>query len=354
MESEESLSICITGEFCNLVMNEFFSLLATFSLQVKPCYIHAAIDMNKLENKEVIGKLYHTLDELGDFEFTLYERTTAAYDNIIVVNNTVAIPYTLNEHGNIDMCVIITDVLQVNIIYNRCMKFLHREKEVLMPKKSLGMEPFGFRDIFFTSNKYFYFLAHGFEFLLPDSVFQSLLENARNGMYKTADENWIRRIQSIWKNLMDKAELHILVPSNSLIRYLETGYIHLNDLSYQLTLDERKQHIQQILHCMKINENIHLGILLPASGMYSNNNAINLSFYSNYSSAFFKKNLLKIDEHTAPIYLINDVRLLTHFHSFFEEQTHANTYHEYTYEQLSVLHGKYKYLLDNLFVESEK
>lgn len=280
--SEQKVSICITGEFCSLMENDFWRFLSTIKLPVKPCQLYVSLDLDKMRCQNMIGTLYHCLDELLDYEITLYDRTIDAYDNIIVIENEVALSYVLNEHGNIDMCVVLNDTIQINMLYHKCINFLHNTKEILIPKKTLGMEPFGFRDMFFTSNKYFYFLAHGFEFLLPDSVFQSLLENAKKGMYQPADENWICRIQSIWKNLMDKAELRFLVPSNSLIQYLETGYIHLNDFSYKLTLDERKQHLQQVLQSMKLNPHIVLGILLPATGIYGNNNFISLQQFTTF------------------------------------------------------------------------
>lgn len=352
--SEQKVSICITGEFCSLMENDFWRFLSTIKLPVKPCQLYVSLDLDKMRCQNMIGTLYHCLDELLDYEITLYDRTIDAYDNIIVIENEVALSYVLNEHGNIDMCVVLNDTIQINMLYHKCINFLHNTKEILIPKKTLGMEPFGFRDMFFTSNKYFYFLAHGFEFLLPDSVFQSLLENAKKGMYQPADENWICRIQSIWKNLMDKAELRFLVPSNSLIQYLETGYIHLNDFSYKLTLDERKQHLQQVLQSMKLNPHIVLGILLPATGTYGTNNFISLSFYSNYSTAFFKKNLHRINKNTAPIYLINDARLLNEFQAFFNEKMKSASYREYTYDQLIILYKRYKYLLDNLFASQEK
>ncbi len=351
--AESNIKLCITGDFCDLIKNGFWDFLSTIDLPTKPCRVMATLNLEKIRRTNMVGALYHCLDELYDWDISFYERTGSAYDNMIIVENELAIIYSLNEHGNIDMCVSIKNELQIDFLYHKCINYLSNEKQLIVPKKTLGMEPFGFRDMFFTSVKYFYFLAHGFEFLIPDSVFQSLIKNAKNGEYKPADENWVYRIQTIWKNLMDKAQLHFLVPSNSLIQYLETGYIHLNDFSYKLTLEERKQHLDQVLKSMKANQKIVLGILLPMAGMYRNNNFVNLSFYSNYSTAFFKKNIRQINGETAPIYVVNDIRLLSLFQNYFEEQMKSAAYHEYTYDQLSELYGRYKYLLDNLFAGRE-
>ena len=344
-------SMVITGEYYELAENSFWQLLASIRLNVCPCSVHVILDLSnmKTDKTALAHKLYHCLDTLLDYQFTIYGNLDKAYDNIIVVENQFAVLYYLNEQHNIDMCVLITDLIQVNQIYCRCRDFIKTQPILLLPKKTLGMERFGYRDMFFTSNKYFYFLAHGFEFLLPDQVFESLVKNAKKGLYRPANEKWVHRIQVIWKNLMDKAELHFVLPSNSIIQYLETGYIHLNDFSYQLTLEERKLHIQQVLNVMKSNPNITLGVLLPTVGKYDYENFINLSFYSNYSTAFFKKSLQRINENTAPIYLVNNSDLLQCFQEFFANQVHSPGYREYTYQDLVKLCEKYNYLLANLF-----
>lgn len=349
-------SVIITGDFFDLENNHFFDALAYLALGAYPCNIYIGLDMKRMEaNKESgAGRLYHCLDMLMDYQFTMYQNEGSAYKNVIVIENAVAILYYVNEQGHIDLCVLIQSLEEVNYIYNRCKEYVLAKPILLLPKKTLGMDRFGYRDMFFTSNRYFYFLAHGFEFLLPDAVFDSLLRHARQGEYAPIDERWIRRVQIIWENLMDKAELHFMLPSNTIIQYLETGYIHLNDFSYKLSLEERRLHVEQILHVMKLNPHITLGVLLPKTETHQCGNFSNLSFYSNYATAFFKKDLRRIHKQTAPVYLINNADLLQYFHAFFEGQTHLPGYREYTYEELITLYSKYEFLLNNMFAESQK
>lgn len=350
-----SPSIIITGEFFDLEHNCFFDMLAQVFLSEYSCNIHIGLNFDTMRKDSCVytGRLYHWLDTLLDFQFSIYQNTTEdTYKNIIVIENSLAILYYLDEQKRIDMCVVIRSINEINHIYNQCKEYMLTLPVLLMPKKTLGMQRFGYRDMFFSSDKYFYFLAHGFEFLLPDAVFDSLMKHVRNGEYRPIDERWIRRIQLIWKNLMDKAELHFLLPSNSIIQYLETGYIHLNDFSYKLSLEERKLHIEQVFQVMKDNPRITMGVLLPETGQYSYGKFSNLSFYSNYATAFFKKDLQKIHKQTAPVYLVNSLELLQYFHVFFESQKQSEGYREYTYEELIELYRRYEFLLQNIFSEA--
>lgn len=66
--------------------------------------------------------------------------------------------------------------------------------------------------------------------------------------------------------------MKIIMPKNSIIRYLETGCFYLTDMNYQMTPDERKAQLNLIVEKMKQNPAITYGILLPASGESSYTN----------------------------------------------------------------------------------
>lgn len=344
------VSIVITGEFCSLANNHFWQLFEDVNINIFPCSIHVMLDLSNLgiNGNENVGKLYHCLDKLLDYNIYIYEQSSIAYQNIIVVENKFAIIYLMNEDGYIDMCVPVVNPVQVQMIYNKCKSLIMTQPILLLPKETLGMDRFGYRDTFFTSNRFFFFLTNGFEFLLPDEVFKRLYANTEKGLYKPATKEWVQRIEVIWKNLMDKAELHFILPTNAIIRYLETGYIHITDISYQLSKDERLLHIKQILSVMNLNHNIILGVLLPSVKAYRNESVLNLSFYSNYSTAFLKKNLKYISEKTFPIYLIDNPIFLQYIQNYFESQKESLYYKEYSDTQLGELYKQYHFLLDFL------
>lgn len=344
------LSMAITGELCNLGKNHFWQQIRNLNIKKQRCTIHVGLDLQLLEQRTAtqVEVLYTCLDSLLNCNFYIHEGTFKAYQNIIVVEDRFALAYWLDGDGYIDVCMEITDAVQVRAFYNKCKAYLMTCPVLILPKDTLGMERFGYRDTFFTSQRFFYFLTNGFEFLLPDEVFISLSEKVRSGEVPAVTEEWVRRIFITWKKLMDKAELKFILPTNTIIRYLETGYIHLTDLSYKLSKEERRLHLEQILKVMQENPKISLGFIVPTSGLSYTENICNLSFYSNYSTAFFKKNLQAIVSGVAPIYLIENPILIQCFHKFFEGLKQLPCYKEYSAEELQRLYDRYQYLLDFL------
>ena len=222
---------------------------------------------------------------------------------------------------------------------------------ILEPKQTLGMTRFGFRDQFYASQKFFFFCVNGFEFLLPDEVFNSMIEKAKAGDLGMADVEWVQRVQNLFKNLLEKVPLRFMLPTNSIVRYLETGNINLTDFPYQMTIEERKLHIKHVLQLIQSNPNITFGVLLPTTEKYSGTNFINLSFNTSYSTGFLKKNIQLIHPDTLPIYFIKNTMLLNSFQAYFDNLTKSKHYKEYTAKELEELYKKYYFLIEFLFKE---
>lgn len=269
----------------------------------------------------------------------MHEIDHESYRNIIVLKDAFAYLYYVDGDDYIDMCLTITDPAQVREIYKKCCAYMMVQPVLMEPRQSLGMEKFGYRDIFFTSNNYLFFLTNGLEFLLPDEVYTSLCQLIDEGKYPNATKEWVRRIQYIWYRIIEQGRMKIIMPKNSIIRYLETGCFYLTDMNYQMTPDERKAQLNLIVEKMKQNPAITYGILLPASGESSYTNFSNLAFYGNHTSAFFKKNTHHILPQTKPIYLLNNSQLIGCMHDFFDGLSHSPQYKGFSAENVDALRG---------------
>ena len=286
-----------------------------------------------------VSSLYQCLDHLLTYNFTMHEINHESYRNIIVLKDAFAYLYYVDGDDYIDMCLTITDPVQVREIYKKCCAYMMVQPVLMEPRQTLGMERFGYRDIFFLSNKYLFFLTNGLEFLLPDEVYTSLCQLVDKGKYPNATKEWVRRIQYIWYRIIEQGRMKIIMPKNSIIRYLETGCFYLTDMNYQMTPDERKAQLNLIVEKMKQNPAITCGILLPAPGESSYTNFSNLAFYGNYTSAFLKKNTHHILPQTKPIYLLNNPQLITCMHEFFDDLSRSPQYKGFSAENVDALRG---------------
>ena len=352
-ESTVPPTIIITGEFFNLAKNHFWQIFYDIKLNHWPCDIHVFLDLSELE-KGAIGAaeiLFQCLNDLLNYDFTIYEKKSNAYNNIIAINNEFVIFYSVNAAGEIEICTSSADLKQAHSVYTKCKQFMASQPVILEPKQTLGMTRFGFRDQFYASQKFFFFCVNGFEFLLPDEVFNSMIEKAKVGNLGMADVEWVQRVQNLFKNLLEKVPLRFMLPTNSIVRYLETGNINLTDFPYQMTIEERKLHIKHVLQLIQSNPNITFGVLLPTTEKYSGTNFINLSFNTSYSTGFLKKNIQLIHPDTLPIYFIKNTMLLNSFQAYFDNLTKSKHYKEYTAKELEELYKKYYFLIEFLFKE---
>lgn len=333
--------LVMTGQFHVLDQNGIWQLLEECHNDRWSCDVHLGLKMDVFADHmpQAASSLYQCLDHLLTYNFTMHEIDHESYRNIIVLKDAFAYLYYVDGDDYIDMCLTITDPAQVREIYKKCCAYMMVQPVLMEPRQSLGMEKFGYRDIFFTSNNYLFFLTNGLEFLLPDEVYTSLCQLIDEGKYPNATKEWVRRIQYIWYRIIEQGRMKIIMPKNSIIRYLETGCFYLTDMNYQMTPDERKAQLNLIVEKMKQNPAITYGILLPASGESSYTNFSNLAFYGNHTSAFFKKNTHHILPQTKPIYLLNNSQLIGCMHDFFDGLSHSPQYKGFSAENVDALRG---------------
>lgn len=341
-------SLLITGDFCNLADIKFWLFLESIQLKASQCNVKVNLSLQKFQTNsdKYCDSIYRCLNSLLNYNFTLYEKSSDANANLIILKNKFAIHYVLNTEGFIDICTLLTNLTQVQLVYDKCTAMFSEQTKLLIPKETLGMQEFGFRDIFFTSDKFFHFLTNGVEYLLPNEVYDSIYKGAEEGRYFPATTYWVDRMKIILNNIMNRTAITLLIPTNTLVRYLETGHITVTEIHYQLTPAERLLHIKQVLKAMRNNPKIKIGVYYSTSGDSSYYNFANVSYNTNYSTGFFKKNLDYINKGTPHTALVNHPALLNGFQQFFEHMMESSNYHEYSVKDLTTLCEKYKPLIE--------
>lgn len=174
--------LVMTGQFHVLDQNGIWQILEECHNDHWSCDVHLGLKMDVFaaHMPQSVSSLYQCLDHLLTYNFTMHEINHESYRNIIVLKDAFAYLYYVDGDDYIDMCLTITDPVQVREIYKKCCAYMMVQPVLMEPRQTLGMERFGYRDIFFTSNKYLFFLTNGLEFLLPDEVYTSLCQLEKN------------------------------------------------------------------------------------------------------------------------------------------------------------------------------
>lgn len=333
--------LLVLGEFNTLYQAGFWKYLENIELGANTLTIRVGVDLDKLEKDiSLVQNIYQIINHFLDFDFVFYDMHDIDNANLIILKGSFAVQYALSNPPRFNMCTYIFDEPTVWDVYER-FSFTGTSKKALTSlASSLGMDDMGYRTAFYATNSFFFFLANGFEFLLPHEVFDSIIES-------TSPEKAfsIQRLCLTWEEVLDVSEIEFLMPTTSLLRYVETGYIYLADVQYALTPQERKAHIQSVLEGMQKNPHMVMGIL-PFSCGDSEYKGENVSFYSNYKTGFLKKNKRYIKNNAHPFYLIINPQFHEIILNYFKSLKELPTYHQYTLDQVTQKYKQYKTLIE--------
>lgn len=331
--------LLVLGEFCRLYDAGFWKYFENIQLKDITLTIRVGLDMDRLEQApKYVHILYTTLNKYLDFDFVFYDSHNIEDANLIILKDTFAVQYALSNTGRFLLCTYIFDEATVGDIYEH-FSFTGTEKKSLVSTVSaLGMYDLGYRTSFYATNSFFFFLTNGFEFLLPHEVFDSIVQKN-----SPEDAFAVQRLCVTWEEIVDVSKIDFIMPTTSLMRYIETGYIYITDVEYTLNAQERRSHIQSVLSALQKNKHISISILPTMGDSYRGEN---ISFYSNYKQGFLKKNKSYIHNNASTFYVITNKRLHTILLHFFQSLKQQPSCQQYTIEKINQAYEKYKPLIE--------
>lgn len=334
--------LIIYGEFCDLYDAEFWSYLGdtTNSAHID---IRVGLDVERLKREpQYLKYLYGLLNKCLNMDFTFYHIKDMDDANMILLKDQFVIQYVLQQHRGFTICTYINGPAMVQDMYERLSLQKSNKDILLAPMDSPWTVDSGRRTNFYTTGQFFFFLTNGIEYLLPPKVFQDILAKA------PADKVFsIERLHITWEEILNKADLDIIVPTACLLRYVETGKIDLTDIQYTMSPLERKNHMDYALEALKGNPHISVGMIDLASKNLAYAEA-NLAFYSNIRSGFFKKNPVFVQNKAKPFYVILNDTLHALILGAFQNLKHSPQYHHYDEPELAEKYEQYKPLIEKL------
>lgn len=333
--------LLVFDDFCTLYQAGFWNFFNDLPLQQKSLTVRVGLDLDRLDDDcRLFEHVYATLNRLLDINFIFYDIKDIERSNLLIMKDSFVIQYALSNTGSFMMCSHISNGATVRDIYEN-FNFSDLTKRPLTAlSDSLGMDNTGYRTAFYANSRFFFHLTNGFDFLLPHDVFESIRE-----LSSPEQQQSIQRLCVTWEEIVNNAEIEFIIPTSSLMRYLENGYIYLTDVEYSLTPEERKEHIQTVLSTMQENPHIIMGVL-STLGLGKSYKGENLSFYSNYKTGFMKKNKRYIHNQASPFYLITDRRLHTIVLNYFRSLKELPLYRQYKIDELLTIYERIKPLIE--------
>lgn len=336
-------NLLIFGEFCALSDVGFWKYIETAQIRANRLTIRVGLDVDRLVSQpKYTSRLYVLLNRLLHCDFMFYEYRHIAHADLIILENHMALQYSLASADTFGLCTCLRAPAAVADIYQRFLLRFTSHEPIFAPARGLGTDSLGFRTAFYSRSNFFFFLTNGFDFLLPSSAIDDFLISTKASPQVVRQ---LAHLRLMWEELLSTVNVEFLLPTTSLIRYIETGHMFFTDAEFHMSGPARKEHLANIIATMKRNPRIKMGVFQPTSQTTEYHES-NLSFYSNFSTAFFKKNPQFIPNDASPIYVLSNTKLVNAFHLFFYTLKEVSTYHQYTYAEINEKYQQYKTFIE--------
>lgn len=344
MQTEKEITIVWTIDICK----SFQYLNALEMVSKSPqnrirCL--AALDLEEFEkNPEYYMKqIYLLLSKNKTVFFEFYNGKNLRQTNAIVVEDAFADILSIDEHGNLDFSVNITNPTDVKTLFSFfCQKIT--SQDLLLRSCTSKEINRSYRTEFYSGSKFHFFNTNGFEFLLAPETIDNIVETAKSCSKLDITESMIRTLQITWEEIFENQEIRFFFLLSSLYEYITTGEIYYTDIHYRLQIEERIAHIKNIIEVSKKNPNIKF-IILDES-IFASDFMPHISVYAN-DKKLFMKNYSAYETGIGPnLYIIHDKELIRIINSSTALSLKKPAlYKEYNSEALEELLEKYKSLI---------
>lgn len=343
---DEPLEIFSTLEICSFIRDGF----DIFPDNLEPSHdihIEMALDAEALTGpqNDYMKSLYHFINTRSHIRFDFYDNEHVHFINAIIVKNHLAIMCVLNETHKILAATIIDDRTKANEMLCHILPLFKNENLLL---KSSYLHDFCRNNQyvnFYTKEHFLIFLAEGFEFFLPQSCWESILQTALHQNKNSFA--LISQIRVAWEEVFEKSFIEFYLLKSSLNHYIENGEIILACVFYTMTPEERKLHIQNALDILKRNPNIRFYVIDDESSPTFPRD-LHTSLYCNRTRIFLKNTGLSHNEGGPMYYTLHSKHILKRTKKFFETLKASPLCYTYNAEEAIAFYEKYATLIDRM------
>lgn len=344
MKTEKEITLLWTIDIC-----KSFQYLNALELAAKSSQNRirclAALDLDEFEKNPAyyMKQLYLLLSKNKTVFFEFYNGKNLKQTNAIVVEDAFADILSIDENGNLDFSVNITNLADVKTLFSFFTQKMTAQDLLLRSCTSKEINR-SYRTEFYSGSKFHFFNTYGFEFLLPPETIDHIVETVKLSPSLDITESMIRTLQITWEEIFENQEICFFFMLSSLYEYVTTGEIYYTDIHYKMQIEERIAHMKNIIEVSKKNPRIKFVILdesifasdfMPHISVYANDKKIFLKNYSAYETGIGPN-----------LYIICDKELIRIINAATSiSLNNPMLYREYNSETLEELLEKYKSLI---------
>lgn len=294
-----------------------------------------------------IPKLYYFLNNYNDINFDFYNNSCMDYMNLFIVKNCVAIQCALDKDYRISIAHIITDISQVNSLYQKINSEFTLNRLMIHSSDSEELFYNGYRTEFYAHNSFQIMVTRGFEFLLPAQINPRLIQAARNQGFDESMAQLVAHLGITWEEIFEKGEIDFYLLKTNLLRYITDGTIYFADVVYHMSVEERKEHIQHVLELVQKNPKIRF-FIIDDECIPNSEYLFQMSVYNNKRKLFLK-NMEHYTTQCGPsFYTIQNESLISEISQYFETLKSESFCNVYQSEDVFRFYEKYGTMIDRM------
>lgn len=225
----------------------------------KGIHIHAALDLSPFQQggQEEMGLLYGFLSRNRESFITLYDGAGLEREGLLAVGEHCGMLMSMDGHGELDALVMSRGTAGAQL-RETAMTRLSERPILLSPARPEDMRRGGYRTDFYSRDQFQFFSPYGFEFLLPPSVCEPILQAGGPAAGPVWD---LRRLFITWEEVFQKSHIDFYLLKSSLLRYLDTGELLFADIPYHMSYAQRLEHLENIKDRVLANHDIRFFVL---------------------------------------------------------------------------------------------
>lgn len=250
-------------------------------------HVHAALDLERFQANpnRSMRILYRFLSRHRESYLTLYDGAGLEREGLLSIRGGCSMMVGLNSRGELDT-LLVADQAEGDQLWHTAWARLQERPVLLAPARPEEMNRNGYRTDFYSRDQFQFFSCYGFEFLLPESACDRLVQAGGAGRGGASLARDVRRLFITWEEVFQKSHIDFYLLKSSLLRYLESGELLFGDILYQMSPAERLEHLKAVEERVEKNADIRF-ILLDDDALLAESTPA-LSAYLNPKKLFLK------------------------------------------------------------------
>ncbi|MCY6485870.1 hypothetical protein OW763_16285 [Clostridium aestuarii] len=311
--STTDIELLSTIDICKGTANINLDTMEEYKVNDIRVSAKVGFDMDEFEMNPnfYLWRIYFILNKKWNMEFEFFDNKDIDKLNIIAIRDKFAITCSLDSDGLIEVATVITDKEIVNAIYDKTISKFKMGDVLVRSIENSELNQSGYRTDFYANDEFQFVSTKGFEFLLPSEIIPDITEAACKQGFDGDISFLIRKLQITWEERFEKSKINFIILKSALMKYIENGEIFYTNIMYNLSTEQRKNHVLKAVESMRKNSNIKITILDDELLNYDVD-FFKISINANNKKIFLKKNLKNVYSEIPIIYTIINEKLVRH------------------------------------------